>query len=625
MTRRGRVAAPAFPGHDAGGAQAGSAALRERALALLAQGQPVPEEELLAHVYAARVPGALRAPLVAPLLADPRFTRHADGTWGLAPPPAATQAGPASAPFVALAVAASGPRPSRDRLLAVAAVRVDGGAQGVVFSTPLRAQARVPRYVLDRLGIEADQLETAPEFDAIAARLAAFFAECPVVAQQAELAWEYMGAEMRRIGLAVPACPLVDLNRLADDLLDLPAKPTLATVARACGLGTLVLRHVEAEARAVARVAHCLFAVAQERGIHSLDELAVRAGRPGHRAGQVLRRTSTLRALPDTSGVYVLRGDGERALYVGKARRLRERLAAYVSRPLGQTRRLEGLPEATTAVESDICATDLEALVLEERRIRELQPRFNTQRGVREGRRWIRLPPEPAPTRRSRPRAPPRLELADGRSEDGGAYLGPFRNAHLAACARDLARALFQLDRARRELERPRYRERLHLAWRFLGGAAPLGVEQARAELAASTAARDYAAVRRWSALLARARAFEPASLVLPADPRESRYAVVRPRGRDVEGFVLDWAILVSHARTGAADLRGFGARLLAEERSRTEPSDAELALRWLGGQRPTARLVHLAGDAAAQAAAVDRAARAVAEALLRPAEFEAG
>ncbi len=54
-----------------------------------------------------------------------------------------------------------------------------------------------------------------------------------------------------------------------------------------------------------------------------------------------LRRGDSARSLPDQPGVYVLRDTDQTPLYVGKARRLRSRLEAYVHRPLGATRRLD--------------------------------------------------------------------------------------------------------------------------------------------------------------------------------------------------------------------------------------------------------------------------------------------
>ena len=66
--------------------------------------------------------------------------------------------------------------------------------------------------------------------------------------------------------------------------------------------------------------------------------------------------------------------------------------------------------------------TDLEALILEDREIRRLQPRFNTVRQQRTPRYWIRRPVwQPS-------RSPPRLELSIGPGALDGDFIGPFRN-----------------------------------------------------------------------------------------------------------------------------------------------------------------------------------------------------
>src|SRR6266852_2821175 len=116
--------------------------------------------------------------------------------------------------------------------------------------------------------------------------------------------------------------------------------------------------------------------------------------------------------MPETPGIYVLRDSDQTPVYVGQARRLRSRVAAYVHRPLGTTRRLEGLVSAVQSVDSVECATDLEALILEDREIRRLQPRFPTVRQQRAPRVWIRLPPTPEGRPAQRNLALPRLELS---------------------------------------------------------------------------------------------------------------------------------------------------------------------------------------------------------------------
>jgi hypothetical protein len=287
---------------------------------------------------------------------------------------------------------------------------------------------------------------------------------------------------------------------------------------------------------------------------------------------------------------------------------------------LGATRRMEGLAEAVHAVEPRSCESDLEALILEEREIRRLQPRYNTARRIHARPTWIRLPPEPKPVRGKRRLAPPRLQLRSGPAADGGHYLGPFRNSHLAETARNLARALFRLDESRRRDAADVYRERLQSAWQFLNGNTERGLAEVHSALSRATSERDHGASRRWRGLLARARAYDPQQLLLPADPRHARYAVVRPHPEGVEGFVLNKGVLVAHGVSDGSDPEAFAQELAEGSRPRTDPADVELVLRWLGAQhdaggkeaRSIPRVLHVPDDAAAATQVIRDAATAV-------------
>src|SRR5205823_14226386 len=161
-------------------------------------------------------------------------------------------------------------------------------------------------------------------------------------------------------------------------------------------------------------------------------------------AQAALRRAETARALPDEPGVYVMRDTDQTPVYIGKARRLRSRVASYVHRPLGPTRRLEGLVGTVQAVDTTACATDLEALILEDREIQRLRPRFNTVRQQRASRLWIRLAPRPVDLRGKPKRAPRRREPSRGPSSGvDGELVGAFRNAADGDSARELGSKAF--------------------------------------------------------------------------------------------------------------------------------------------------------------------------------------
>jgi excinuclease ABC subunit C len=82
------------------------------------------------------------------------------------------------------------------------------------------------------------------------------------------------------------------------------------------------------------------------------------------------------RLAPTTPGVYRMIGSGGEVLYVGKAKSLKKRVAAY-ARLTGHEARIARMIAATTAMEFVSTATETEALLLEANLIKRLRPRFN--------------------------------------------------------------------------------------------------------------------------------------------------------------------------------------------------------------------------------------------------------
>ena len=534
--------------------------LCERAARFLAERGTASEAEVLRHVYGGLASVALWPKLAAPLLVDPRLERLADGSWTLRRREAQSHA----AEFTALALAATGPSPIRARLVRICALHVRSGEVLDHFDAIVKPERHIPRYVAERTGVDPALLDEHPAFGNILDDLVGFLADRPVLAQDARLTWEFVEAEARRSERIVVTPPLIDLNELANRSLALKGKPSLGLVAAQCGVSTLAMARVDEEARVLALVGARLFEMTDPVAATS-DSTA---------SGTLLRRAATARSLANAPGVYVLRDREQAPLYVGKARRLNSRVAAYVHRPLGPTRRLEGLIGAVDALDSTQCDTDLEALILEDREIRRLRPRFNTVRRLHPPRYWIRMSQPP--------RGAPRLELSGGPARADGQFVGPFRNEMLARRARSLAREVFELDTLR-HADAARYAERLNGAWAFLEGDSDEAEGLARA---------------RTLSLLRKVLDADVGAWRLPADPRQARYAVLRPDASGIEGFVIQLALFITWARLDDNEAASdFARRLLGPSEPRTTAEERDVVLRWFGAQRPPARLVLLPDD----------------------------
>lgn len=84
-----------------------------------------------------------------------------------------------------------------------------------------------------------------------------------------------------------------------------------------------------------------------------------------------------LHTVPEKSGVYVMRDSSGHVLYVGKAKNLRSRLSTYFSRGGDDRAQIPYLLSQVESVETIVVPSEIEALLLEARLIRQWKPKYN--------------------------------------------------------------------------------------------------------------------------------------------------------------------------------------------------------------------------------------------------------
>jgi excinuclease ABC subunit C len=84
-------------------------------------------------------------------------------------------------------------------------------------------------------------------------------------------------------------------------------------------------------------------------------------------------------ALPQSPGVYLFKDEAGTILYVGKATSLRDRVRSYFAKDIAITRNsgIEKMVAIAVHVDHQTTPTELEALMLEARLIRQHKPRYN--------------------------------------------------------------------------------------------------------------------------------------------------------------------------------------------------------------------------------------------------------
>ncbi len=127
----------------------------------------------------------------------------------------------------------------------------------------------------------------------------------------------------------------------------------------------------------------------------------------------------TLRHLPDSPGVYLMKGGRDDILYVGKAKSLKNRVRSYFSGAPGHAR-TRVLVRKIQSVETIVTASEVEALVLENNLIKRHRPVYNIMLKDDKNYPYIRL---------SIGERFPRLSVVRRTKKDGARYYGPYVGA----------------------------------------------------------------------------------------------------------------------------------------------------------------------------------------------------
>jgi excinuclease ABC subunit C len=139
------------------------------------------------------------------------------------------------------------------------------------------------------------------------------------------------------------------------------------------------------------------------------------------------------RALPDGPGVYLFKDAQGKALYVGKARSLRKRVASHFSKPA--TRGVVEMVGQVAEIDFIATETDAEALLAEQEFIKRHRPLFNVRLRDDKSYPYIGI---------SLDEDYPRIYFTRERHRRGRIYFGPFSNAKRVRETLDLLGKVFQ-------------------------------------------------------------------------------------------------------------------------------------------------------------------------------------
>ncbi len=158
-----------------------------------------------------------------------------------------------------------------------------------------------------------------------------------------------------------------------------------------------------------------------------------------------------LKKLPGKPGVYIMHGEKDEIIYVGKAISLKNRVRQYFQSSRSKGIKIEQMVTHITRFEYIITDSELEALVLECNLIKEHRPKYNTMLMDDKSYPFIKVTvDEPFP----------RIMLARQMEKDKAKYFGPYTSAGAVKDTIELIRKLYHLRSCNRKLPRDIGKER---------------------------------------------------------------------------------------------------------------------------------------------------------------------
>ncbi len=154
-------------------------------------------------------------------------------------------------------------------------------------------------------------------------------------------------------------------------------------------------------------------------------------------------------SLPLSPGVYIMKDKSGKIIYVGKSRKLKNRLSQYFQNGEKNIKTAR-MVAAVRDFEYFLCETEIEALTLENTLIKQHTPKYNIKLKDAKSYPYIKITDEPYP----------RLVMTRKRERDRGKYFGPYSGTATVYAVLDTLARILALPTCKRRFPRDIGKER---------------------------------------------------------------------------------------------------------------------------------------------------------------------
>jgi len=278
--------------------------------------------------------------------------------------------------FVVVDLETTGGRAGPGTIIEIGAWKMSGRRLVESFQSLVRPHRAIPRFVTGLTSISNEMVHAAPSIEEVLPAFREFLGESVMVAHNAAFDFSFLDFEFRRVfGIGLNN-PVICTLRMARRFMPSLKRKRLDALAEHFGLSTEGRHRGLGDARMAAEILSIFIEMAAKMGLTRLDRLI-----DDHQRGAAGRRIERhiapeeIAALPVAPGVYLMRNERGDLLYIGKARRLKDRVGTYFNSSVSA--KTADLISHVWKIETRVTRSSLEAGLLEAQLIRGLKPPYN--------------------------------------------------------------------------------------------------------------------------------------------------------------------------------------------------------------------------------------------------------
>jgi len=277
-----------------------------------------------------------------------------------------------SEPVVYVDIETTGGSPRGSKIIEVGAIRVEDDVVVEEYKSFVNPGRPLPNFITGITGINDSDLIQAPYFEEVAYQLHSLFEGAMFVAHNVRFDYSFLRKQLEESGYTWKP-KLLCTVRLSRALYPNAVGHSLEKIIRRHNIAVSARHRALDDAKAMKSFVEIAY---QETGGQRFKDAVARQLKSQSLPANLDEKS--IESIPNSPGVYIFEGEKGNALYVGKSIKLRSRVLSHFNQSKEVDKELT-MSQATHKLKIIKTASELEALLLESRLVKDLLPIHNRQ------------------------------------------------------------------------------------------------------------------------------------------------------------------------------------------------------------------------------------------------------